>query len=159
LTFALCVLVIGGVLIITFGDQLITAMGAFLGFAGSVETLWRAFHYMIGLLMLIVGTGLIYYLGPNCKTRLALDHAGQLVRRHGIHRRLVSLFSVYTVRAELLRGVRQPGGVHHLDAVAIFDGFDHIPGRRNQFRGQEAFGKAAAKGVISTAISTSFAIR
>ena len=67
LTLALCVLVIGGVLIITFGDQLITAMGAFLGFAGSVETLWRAFHYMIGLLMLIVGTGLIYYLGPNVK--------------------------------------------------------------------------------------------
>jgi len=67
LTLALCVLVIGGVLIITFGDQLITAMGAFLGFAGSVETLWRVFHYMIGLLMLIVGTGLIYYLGPNVK--------------------------------------------------------------------------------------------
>jgi membrane protein len=32
-----------------------------------VETLWGVFHYMIGLLMLIVGTGLIYYLGPNVK--------------------------------------------------------------------------------------------
>ena len=67
LTLALCVLVIGGVLIITFGDQLITAMGAFFGFAGSVETLWRAFHYIIGLVMLIVGAGLIYYFGPNVK--------------------------------------------------------------------------------------------
>jgi membrane protein len=67
LTLALCVLVIGGVVIITFGDQLITAVGSFLGFADRVETLWRAFHYMIGLLMLMAGTGLIYYFGPNVK--------------------------------------------------------------------------------------------
>jgi membrane protein len=67
LTLALCVLVIGGVVIITFGDQLITAVGSFLGFAGSVEILWRVFHYLIGLLMLTAGTGLIYYFGPNAK--------------------------------------------------------------------------------------------
>jgi membrane protein len=67
LTLALCILVIGGVLIITFGEQLITAIGSFLGFAGNVETLWRIFHYMIGLLMLIAGTGLIYYFAPNVK--------------------------------------------------------------------------------------------
>jgi membrane protein len=67
LTLALCVLVIGGVAIITFGDQLITAVGSFLGFAGSVELLWRVFHYLIGLLMLMAGTGLIYYFGPNAK--------------------------------------------------------------------------------------------
>jgi membrane protein len=64
LTLALCVLVVGGVLIITFGEALITAIGSFIGFAGSVE---RIFQYIIGLLMLFVGTELIYYFGPNVK--------------------------------------------------------------------------------------------
>lgn len=67
LTMALCVLVIGGALIITFGEQLIATIGSVLGLAASVETIWRVFHYMIGLMMLIVGTAVIYYFGPNVR--------------------------------------------------------------------------------------------
>ena len=67
LTLALCVLVIGGVALITFGDQLITGIKSLGGLEASVRTLWRVLHYVIGLLMLFVGIGVIYYFGPNVR--------------------------------------------------------------------------------------------
>ena len=67
LTLTLCVLVIGGVVLITFGDQLIAGIKSLGGLETSVRTLWRGFHYVIGLLMLLVGMGFVYYFGPNVK--------------------------------------------------------------------------------------------
>lgn len=63
LTVALSVLVIGGVLLITFGDQLIGAVGSFVGFGMAS----RAFHYLTGLLMLTLGMAVVYYFAPNVK--------------------------------------------------------------------------------------------
>jgi len=65
LTLALCILVIGGVVLITFGDQLIAGIGSVLGIVASVNTAWRIFHYATGLLMLTLGIALIYYFAPN----------------------------------------------------------------------------------------------
>jgi membrane protein len=67
LTIALCVLVIGGVVLITFGDQLVTGIISLVGVETSVHAFWRVFHYVIGLLMLVLGMGLIYYFGPNVR--------------------------------------------------------------------------------------------
>lgn len=67
LTLTLCVLVIGGVVLITFGDQLIAGIKSLGGLETSVRTLWRGFHYVTGLLMLLVGMGFVYYFGANVK--------------------------------------------------------------------------------------------
>lgn len=49
LTVALSVLVIGGVVLITFGEQLFGAIGPQVGSGDSVHMAWRAFHYLTGL--------------------------------------------------------------------------------------------------------------
>jgi membrane protein len=67
LTVALCILVLGGVVLIAFADQLIAAIGSFLGTTALVNTAWRALQYVTGLFMLALGMALIYYLGPNVR--------------------------------------------------------------------------------------------
>jgi membrane protein len=69
MTLALCILVIGGVVLITFADQLIDFIRPVLGIVSSVNTAWRVFHYATGLLMLTVGIALIYYFAPNVDQR------------------------------------------------------------------------------------------
>jgi membrane protein len=65
LTLALCVLVLGGVVLTVFADHLIAAAGSLFGSTVLVNTAWRALQHVTGLLMLALGMALIYYLGPN----------------------------------------------------------------------------------------------
>ena len=65
LIVALTVLVMGGVVLITFGDQLVIGINSLAGFRIAIKTLWRVFHYVIGLFMLGIGIGGIYYFAPN----------------------------------------------------------------------------------------------
>ena len=68
LILALSVLVIGGVILITFGDELLAGIVSVAGQWGvqaGAGVLWRGFHHVIGLLMLFLGLALIYRFAPN----------------------------------------------------------------------------------------------
>jgi membrane protein len=65
LILALSVLVTGGVVLITFGDQLVFGIQSLAGSETGMQILWRVFHYATGLIMLAIGIGIIYYFGPN----------------------------------------------------------------------------------------------
>lgn len=68
LVIALAVLVFGGVLIITFGDEILGALAWVAGLSAPQPgggLLWRFFHYGTGLLMLFCGVGVIYRFAPN----------------------------------------------------------------------------------------------
>lgn len=58
----------GGVMVITFGDQLVAAIRSLAGF--ETGALWQGFHYVIGLVRLTIGLGFIYYFGPNVQQEL-----------------------------------------------------------------------------------------
>ena len=70
LLMAISVLGVGGIVLITFGDTLITWIAALAGLAGletGTGTLWRLFNHLIGLLMLFCGLAVIYRFGPNAE--------------------------------------------------------------------------------------------
>jgi membrane protein len=67
ITMALCLLIIGGVILITFGDPLLESLGSFLGIEQRAGSVWAVLHYTTGLAMLVVGMGSVYYFGPNVK--------------------------------------------------------------------------------------------
>jgi membrane protein len=67
LILALLVLVTGGVVLLTFGDQLVGEIKSLATSESNIQTLWRVFNYLVGLLMLACGIGIIYYFGPNVK--------------------------------------------------------------------------------------------
>ena len=69
LTVAVCLLVIGGASLITFGDQFATWLADWLGVGRQFGTVWPFIRYLLGLGMLVVGLGAIYYFAPNARQR------------------------------------------------------------------------------------------
>ncbi len=69
LTLALSVLVVGGTVLIMFGDRFAEWLGGALGLGAAFTTAWKILDYIIGLGLLFLGIQLIYYLGPNVKQR------------------------------------------------------------------------------------------
>lgn len=69
LTIALSVLVVGGTVLIMFGDRFAEWLGGALGLGAAFTTAWGIFDYILGLALLFLGIQLIYYFGPNVKQR------------------------------------------------------------------------------------------
>jgi membrane protein len=78
ITVALCLLVIGGVVFIAFGDPLLKAWGDVLGLDPSGLPVWSVLYYSTGLAMLILGMTCVYYFGPNVKQDLRQIAPGTL---------------------------------------------------------------------------------
>jgi membrane protein len=69
LTVAVCLLVIGGAALITFGNQLAGWIAGWLGIGGGFAAVWPYIRYLLGLFMLTVGLGVIYYFAPNARQK------------------------------------------------------------------------------------------
>jgi membrane protein len=67
LTVALSVLVVGGTVLIMFGDRFAEWLGGALGVGAAFTAAWKVFDYILGLALLFFGIQLIYYFGPNVK--------------------------------------------------------------------------------------------
>jgi membrane protein len=89
LTIALSVFFVGGQVLIMFGDWLAMCFAAWTGLGGAFTTLWRYVDYLIGLLLLTIGVGLIYHFAPNVKRKW----------------RLVTPGAVFAVTASLLASI------------------------------------------------------
>jgi membrane protein len=89
LTIALSVFFVSGQVLIMFGDWLAKWLAAWIGFGGTPTALWRYVDYLIGLLLLTIGVGLIYHFAPNVKWKW----------------RLVTPGAVFAVTASLLASI------------------------------------------------------
>jgi membrane protein len=69
LMIALCLLVIGGAVLITFGDPLARGLANLVGYEKIINKIWLAMRYLMGLAMLIIGTAVIYIFAPDVKQR------------------------------------------------------------------------------------------
>ena len=69
LTVALCLLVIGGATLITFGDQFANRLADWLGVGSQFQIIWPFIRYILGLFMLVIGLESIYYFAPNARQR------------------------------------------------------------------------------------------
>jgi membrane protein len=69
LTVALCLLVMGGALIVTVGEKPAWWIAERLRLGEIFGLLWLTFTYVIGLTMLALGMGIIYYMAPNVQQR------------------------------------------------------------------------------------------
>jgi membrane protein len=69
LVLALVIFVIGGALLIIFGDQLAAALASRFGLGGVFAATWPYVDYLIGLALLTVGMGMIYCFAPNAEQR------------------------------------------------------------------------------------------
>ena len=69
LTLVLTLLVMGGALIVIFGQRLLRFGLTQTGFADSFPRIGYAFSYVTGLAMVVVGLAVIYYVGPNVKLK------------------------------------------------------------------------------------------
>ena len=69
LIIALCLLVIGGALIITFGDPLASGLANLVGYQKTIGKIWLVIRYLMGLAMLIIGMAVIYVFAPNVRQR------------------------------------------------------------------------------------------
>jgi len=69
LTIALCLLVMGGAFIITFSEKPVGWIAELLKVGNMFALLWLTFSYVIGLTMLALGMGIIYYVAPNVQQR------------------------------------------------------------------------------------------
>jgi membrane protein len=78
ITLALCLLVIGGVVFIAFGNPLLKTWGDLLGLEEDALPVWSVLHYSTGLAMLILGMACVYYFGPNVKQDLRQIAPGTL---------------------------------------------------------------------------------
>lgn len=65
LVLAMTVFVAGGALLIIFGDALAGALAGRLGLGEVFAAVWPYVDYLIGLALLVVGMGMIYYFAPN----------------------------------------------------------------------------------------------
>jgi membrane protein len=65
LTVALSLLVVGGTILIMFGDKLIMWLADLIGIGPQLAVVWQIVDYVLGLALLFVGIQLIYYFGPN----------------------------------------------------------------------------------------------
>lgn len=69
MTLMLALLVVGGVVLIMFGDRFSEWAAARLGFGTAFAVAWGVVDYLLGLAFLFVGIQLIYYFGPSIKQR------------------------------------------------------------------------------------------
>jgi membrane protein len=69
LTVALAVLIVGGTILIMFGDRFAKWFAEALGLGSAFMTAWQVFDYMLGLALVLFGIQLIYHFGPNVKQR------------------------------------------------------------------------------------------
>jgi membrane protein len=69
LVLALGIFVIGGALLIVYGDALAAALAGWFGLGEVFAAIWPYVDYLIGLALLMVGMGMIYYLAPNAEQR------------------------------------------------------------------------------------------
>jgi membrane protein len=67
LVLALAVFVIGGALLIIFGDALAAALAGRFGLGEVFTAVWPYVDYLIGLALLVVGIGVIYRFAPNAE--------------------------------------------------------------------------------------------
>jgi membrane protein len=67
LTIALAVFIVGGTILIMFGDLLAARFAKELGLGETFAHLWRYVDYLIGVILLLIGIEAIYYLAPNVK--------------------------------------------------------------------------------------------
>lgn len=65
LTVVLGVLVVGGAVLITFSGPLVDWVASFVGLGAAVQGVWQYVNYLIGVCLLVVGIGLIYYFAPD----------------------------------------------------------------------------------------------
>ncbi|MPZ76459.1 MAG: YihY family inner membrane protein [Deltaproteobacteria bacterium] len=69
LIVALCLLVIGGAVLITFGDSWGPALANLVGYEKTIDRIWLVIRYLMGLAMLIIGMAIIYIFAPNVQQR------------------------------------------------------------------------------------------
>ncbi len=69
LTIALSVFIVGGQVLIMFGDWLAILFAGWIGLGDTFTTLWRYVDYLIGLLLLTIGVGILYHFAPNAKRK------------------------------------------------------------------------------------------
>lgn len=65
LTVMLALLIVGGAVLIMFGDHLSEWFGLRLGLGTSFVFIWSILDYLLGMAFLFLGLQLIYYFGPN----------------------------------------------------------------------------------------------
>ncbi len=78
LTLALAVFIVGGQILIMFGDWLAIGIAGILGLDDRFAVMWRYVDYMLGILLLIIGVGLIYHFAPNRKQKFRLITPGAI---------------------------------------------------------------------------------
>jgi membrane protein len=76
LTILLSLLIVSGQVLIMFGDWLAIWLTSLLGLGDRFAVLGRYIDYLIGLLLLTVGVGLIYHFAPNRKQKWRLITPG-----------------------------------------------------------------------------------
>jgi membrane protein len=69
LTIILSSVMIGGTVLIMFGDKLSAWLAGELGLGSSFAVAWGVVDYLLGLVLLLIGIDLIYYFAPNIKLR------------------------------------------------------------------------------------------
>jgi membrane protein len=94
LTIALSLLVMGGSFLITFGEKPASWIVGFLHFGSSFAVVWRAFNYIVGFAMLLIGMALVYYIAPNVKQKCSWIIPGVLFAVLGVLG-VSFLFSLY----------------------------------------------------------------
>jgi membrane protein len=67
LTIMLALLVVGGAVLIMFGDRFSEWTAQRFGFGTAFTVAWGVLDYLLGLALLFLGIQLIYYFGPNIK--------------------------------------------------------------------------------------------
>jgi membrane protein len=70
LTIILTLLVIGGVTLLTFGEEPANWIANLVGLGTRFSVIWLSVRYLMGLAMLSIGVGAIYYVAPNVEQRL-----------------------------------------------------------------------------------------
>jgi membrane protein len=76
LTLALSVFIVGGQILIMFGDWMMIWLTGLLGLGDRFAALGGYIDYLMGLLLLIIGVGLIYHFAPNKKRKFRLITPG-----------------------------------------------------------------------------------
>jgi membrane protein len=78
LTISLSVFIVGGQVLIMFGDWLALWLAGLVGLGDTFIAVWRYVDYLIGLLLLTIGVGLIYHFAPNVKRKWRLITPGAI---------------------------------------------------------------------------------
>jgi membrane protein len=78
LTLSLSLFIVGGQVLIMFGDWLAIWLTGLLGLGDRFATLGQYFDYLLGLLLLIIGVGLLYHFAPNRKRKWRLITPGAI---------------------------------------------------------------------------------